>query len=155
MTVSTSPCCTVSYCLEPQRQPPRVRKGRRFSLGPRSPETGRVRHVLRAGKVGQGEVASCTEGKMGCGAQAPRPDISGWEVARPGMGVVLEAVTSWWADMEGLRHELGWGQAGWAGVLAACSPGLEMDAIPHPTTVAWSSDSDPPSVEGGLTAALG
>lgn len=34
------------------------------------------------------------EGKMGSQALAPRPDISGWEVARPGMGVVLEAVTS-------------------------------------------------------------
>lgn len=55
------------------------------------------------------------------------------------------------ADMEGLRHELGWGQACWAGVLAACSPGLEMDATPHPTTAAWGSDS----LEGGLTAALG
>lgn len=59
------------------------------------------------------------------------------------------------ADMEGLRHELGWGQACWAGVLAACSPGLEMDATPHPTTAAWGSDSDASSLEGGLTAALG
>lgn len=84
-----------------------------------------------------------------------KADISGWEVARPGMGVVLEAVTGWWADVEGLRHELGWGQACWAGVLAACSPWLETGAIPHPTRVVWGSDSDPPSEEGGLTAALG
>lgn len=51
--------------------------------------------MLRAGKVGQERWPAALR-ETGREALAPRPDISGWEVARPGMGVVVEAVTSWW-----------------------------------------------------------